>query len=136
MLRVVIDTNVWISGLIKSGPPAKIVSLFAAGVFRVCCSKETMDELAVVLKRPKLADRIDLLDAELLIDLLNSSALLVNTETVQSIVRDPKDQIYLACSDAANADVLVTGDKDLLVLNSYGRTRIMAPAEFCSLFAE
>jgi len=49
------------------------------------------------------------------------------------VCRDPKDDMFLECADLAKADFLISGDKDLLVLGSYKRTRIVSPAEYVRL---
>ncbi len=49
------------------------------------------------------------------------------------ICRDPHDDMLLECAEVAAADLLITGDKDLLVLDSYKQTRIVTPAEYLSL---
>lgn len=134
MLKAVVDANVWISGLIVSqGQPAKVIDLFQAGAFAVCCSTDLLDELQEVLKRPRIAARIDETDAAQLIELIRSQVIIALVEAVSAVSRDPKDDVYLACAAAVDADVLITGDQDLLVLKSHGRTRILTPAEFLSI---
>lgn len=86
-----------------------------------------------MLARPKIASRIDQQDAEQLIELLKARAIFVLTETIPAVSRDPKDDVYLACAAAGDADILITGDQDLLVLKVHGRTRILTPAEFLDL---
>ncbi len=131
MLKAVVDANVWISGLIVSqGQPGKVIDLFRAGAFAVCFSVDLLDELQEVLKRPKIAARIDELDGAQLIELIKSQAIVALVEAVPAVSRDPKDDAYLACAAAVDADVLITGDQDLLVLKTHGRTRILTPAEF------
>ena len=78
----------------------------------------------------KIAARIAASDSQELIQLLKAQALFVLPETVPAISRDPKDDVFLACALAADADVLITGDQDLLVLKLHGRTRILTAAEF------
>lgn len=134
MLKAVVDANVWVSGLIISqGRPAKVIDLFRTGAFVVCCSAELLNELQDVLARPKIAARINQPDAQQLIELLKGRAIFVLTETVPAVSRDPDDDVYLSCAAAADADVLISGDQDLLVLKIHGRTRILTPKEFVDL---
>jgi putative PIN family toxin of toxin-antitoxin system len=87
-----------------------------------------------VLARPKFAARKNKSDAEELIALLKARAIFVISDSVSAIIsRDPKDDVYLACSATGDADVLITGDQDLLVLKTHGRTRILTPAQFLYL---
>ncbi|MBX9691517.1 MAG: putative toxin-antitoxin system toxin component, PIN family [Cyanobacteria bacterium] len=134
MLKVVVDANVWISGLIVSqGQPAKVIDLFRAGAFVVCISADLLDELQEVLKRPRIAARIDETDGDQLIELIKSQSIVALVEAVPTVSRDPKDDVYLACAAAVDADVLITGDQDLLVLKTHGRTRILTPGEFLTI---
>lgn len=135
MLKVVIDANVWISGLLISQGrlPAKVIDLFRSGAFTVCCSVQLLRELQDVLARPKIVKRINNADAEQLIQLLKVRANFAISSTVVAVSRDPKDDIYLACAIACDADLLITGDQDLLVLEVHGRTRILTPAQFLDL---
>jgi hypothetical protein len=57
----------------------------------------------------------------------------VLTDVVPAVSRDPHDDVYLTCARAGDADVLITGDQDLLVLQVHGRTRILTPAQFLGL---
>lgn len=134
MLKVVIDANVWISGLINTqGRAGNLVKLFRADAFAVCCSLDLLQELQDVLARRKIAARIDQTDADELIKLLKARAIFVMSDSVSVVSRDPKDDVYLACAAAGDADVLITGDQDLLVLKAHGRTRILTPAQFLDL---
>jgi len=64
---------------------------------------------------------------------LKKGAILVRLRHNVHICRDPKDDMFLECAALAGADVLVTGDKDLLSLGSYGAARIITPLEYVEL---
>jgi len=134
VLTTVVDANVWISGLISSqGNPARIIDLFKAGAFAVCCSVDLLEELQEVLRRPRISARIDDGDAAELVELIRARAMFALVESSPPMSRDPKDDVYLSCAAAVDADVLITGDQDLLVLRNHGRTRILTPAEFLAI---
>lgn len=138
-MRLVLDTNVLVSGLLfAGGPPSRLVKAWRAGAFDLVISDFVIDELtrtwAHLAPRLKaspddLADFIDTIGvrAELLrID----AALLVQAGTAG--LRDPNDLPVLALLIGSGADHLVTGDKDLLALA--GIYPILTPADFVDRF--
>ncbi len=120
MMRVVIDTNVMLSGLIKPGSvPGRILRAWRDGSFRLVLSEFLLEEIAVALARPKIqalvpwpAPQIDrfVLELRAFCDVVEPAVLDFDYP------RDPDDIPVLATLIASGADVLVTGDRDLLVL--------------------
>jgi uncharacterized protein len=99
-----------------------------AGHFEIVTSPALLDELRRVLAYPKLQAVIG--DADELIKLLALAAIVVTpTETVE-LVRDPDDNRLIEAALAASADVIVTGDQDLLTLGHVGQISILTPREF------
>lgn len=138
-MRLVLDTNVLISGLLyPGGPPSRLVKAWRAGAFDLVISDFVIDELtriwAHLASRLKaspndLADFIDTIGvrAELLrID----AAMLAQASTAG--LSDPDDLPVLALLIGSGADYLITGDKDLLALA--GAHPILAPAGFVDRF--
>jgi len=128
-LRVVLDTNVLVSGLAYPGSvPGRIVAVWRQGGLDVALSHYILDELARVLPRlPRLGmTPVEIRD---LVDSLMFLVDIVEPEGTQAAdLRDPADQPVLLTLLAAKADYLITGDKDLLALaNQYP---IVTPAEF------
>ncbi len=128
-LRVVLDTNVLVSGLAyPASIPGHIVSSWRHGGLDVVLSRFILDEIAHVL--PRLS-RIQLSSSEIrdLVDSLMFLADIVESDAEQDpSLRDPADQQVLGTLRASRADYLITGDKDLLVLA--GRYPIVTPAIF------
>jgi putative PIN family toxin of toxin-antitoxin system len=128
-LRVVLDTNVLVSGLAYPGSiPGHIVGVWRQGGMDVVLSRYILDEIAKVL--PRLS-RIQLNDSEIrdLVDSLMFLADIVEPDAEQEpTLRDPADQQVLGTLRASRADYLITGDRDLLVLT--GKYPIVTPAEF------
>jgi putative PIN family toxin of toxin-antitoxin system len=128
-LRVVLDTNVLVSGLAYPGSvPGRIVTAWRQGGLEVVPSRYILDELVRVLPR---LPRVQLTTAEIrdLADSFMFLADVVEPRGAEDVdLRDPADQPVLLTLQAAKADYLVTGDKDLLALA--GRYPILAPAEF------
>lgn len=128
-LRVVLDTNVLVSGLAyPSSIPGRIVEAWKHGSLEMAVSRYILDEMARVLPRLK---RIRLTKAEIrdLTDGLMFLAELVEPEkSVKPLLRDPADQAILGTLIAARANYLITGDKDLLAIA--GRYPVVTPAQF------
>ncbi|MFN8657758.1 MAG: putative toxin-antitoxin system toxin component, PIN family [Candidatus Obscuribacterales bacterium] len=133
MLKAVIDTNIWISALLGIGNPKKIKDHLSQEHYQAICSTELVDELLDVLSRPKFAQKITDIDAADLVRLLKRAATFVQPEELAQTSRDPKDDVFLACSIAAGADYLVTGDQDLLSLGEFQGTKIVTAREFLQL---
>jgi len=128
-LRVVLDTNVLVSGLAYPGSvPGRVVTAWRQGGLEVVLSRYILDELVRVLPR---LPRIRMSPAEIrdLADSLIFLADVVEPAGPQDAnFRDPDDQPVLLTLLAAKADYLITGDKDLLALaNQYP---IITPAQF------
>lgn len=128
-LRVVLDTNVLVSGLAyPASIPGRILAAWRQGSLQVVISRYILDELARVL--PRLS-RLGLQEREIR-DLVDSFVFLADVVEPQAIVeaepRDPADLQILGIMHAGRADYLITGDKDLLVLA--GRYPILTPSAF------
>ena len=128
-LRVVLDTNVLVSGLAYPGSvPGRIVTAWRQGGVEVALSRYILDELTRVLPR---LPRVDLTPAQVrdMADSLMFLADIVEPEDGhEAALRDPADQPVLQTLIAAKADYLVTGDKDLLALAD--RYAVVTPAAF------
>jgi putative PIN family toxin of toxin-antitoxin system len=127
-LRVVLDTNVLVSGLAYPGSvPGRIANAWRQGGLGVVLSHHILNEMVRVLPR---LPRVHLTPAEIrdLADSFMFQADIVEPEGAQDASRDPADQPVLLTLVAAKVDYLVTGDKDLLALA--GQYPIITPAEF------
>lgn len=140
-MRVVLNTNVWISGLaFPQSRPGIIIRAWRFGSFEIGISEYILDEMQRVL--PRLAHRHHL-DAAQIEDLIDTIAILADyrnptPESLQQAhqilhARDPNDTPILALllDTSVVTDVLITGDQDLL---SLGYTNILNPAAFCQQF--
>jgi uncharacterized protein len=116
-LRVVLDVNVLISALLsRAGAPGRLIALWLEGAFELVVSEELLTELGRALAYPKLREHISPEDAADFIALLRSTAsILAGAERSDPVSRDPGDD-YLIELARASASVLVSGDRDLLVL--------------------
>lgn len=140
-IKAVVDTNVLISGLISSkGTPSKLLNAWNNKLFTLVISPELVQELEIVLQRPKLAKyAISLQEIEGLITSFKKQQIVVSPHANISFhVRDPKDEMIVTCA-LRNADYLVTGDKDLLDLRNSPQIRplvIVTAEEFLKLLEQ
>ena len=132
-LRVVLDTNVIISGLINpKGSPGNILKALKAHRFILITSQPINEEVFEVMGRPRLRDKYGL--EEHLFDvafILWKEAEIIRDLPLANASRDPHDNKFLAAASGGLAHYLVTGDiKDLLSLREYHGTRIVTPGQF------
>lgn len=127
--RVIIDTNLWISFLISNN----YTELDEILIQRKCVlifGDELLEEFLTVIKRPKFKNYFSLEDTINLIDTIQNYAEFVEVKSQVNICRDSKDNFLLALAEDSNADFLITGDNDLLVLKKYGSTTIITITDF------
>lgn len=131
ILRVVLDTNVLVSGIGWSGPSARIIDSVVVGRCTLVCSRLLLDELQRVLKYPKLAAVFP--DPDATVRLVADMAEISYPDRSVQAVADEDDNRVLEAAVAAAADYIVTGNADLLALRNVEGIGIVAPAEFASL---
>lgn len=129
-LRLVIDTNVLISGLLTPKSTPQQVYDYAIAHTTLLLSAATLSEIEQVLTRPKFDRYISLEKRLRFIVSLVARAEYVNISETVELCRDPKDNHLLKLAASGSATHLITGDRDLLVLNSFRQTVIQQPAEF------
>ena len=136
-MKVVIDTNVWLSALLWGGQPNLIIQLIEQKQIQAISSENILTELTDILQKPKLQKRLDRLiitaDAVVIIA-KRLMTLVVIEEVIIPELRDPKDQMVLATAISGNAKIVISGDKDLLVLHPYGNISILLPQEFLARY--
>jgi putative PIN family toxin of toxin-antitoxin system len=125
---LVIDSNVWISALVFGGEPRKIFeSILERGDYLVV-SAELISEIKRILSR-KFSDTIA--DFELLLIELRQFIVTIPLGSITiEVCRDPDDNKILETAVLGNAVNIITGDKDLLVLNAYEAIKIYRPTEW------
>jgi len=129
-IRVVIDTNVFISAILFSGVPGKLIPLWKTGPIRPLASKEIIDEYIKVLAYPKF----ELSEAEINYILYNEILPyfdIINIEHSPMIIKDdPSDDKFIHCAKTGKVGIIITGDQHLLNLKSYQKIKILTPAKF------
>jgi uncharacterized protein len=126
--KVVIDANVWISGLIFGGKPEKVLQLFIDGLINVVMSEELLSELRRKISQrfPLYVPKLTLLEAS-----IREQALFVPLGSLSIIVsRDKNDDMVIETAVIGGASYIVSGDKDLLAIGRYKNIAIIKPADF------
>ena len=128
-LKVIIDTNLWISFLIGK----KLVSLkplLVNEIIQPVLTHQLIEEITLVTERPKLRKYFSSDKVQELLNLLDIIGLFIETTSVVTICRDPKDNFLLALAIDSHADSLLTGDSDLLIIQRFHQTKIVTYQQF------
>lgn len=132
-MRLVLDTNLLVSGLIAAGLPRRLVDGAKAGEFELCTSEVLLAELLDVLSREKFSARLNQagLTPQGIVDDLRRLAIVVSPADAQRVVAtDPDDDHVIAAAITGKADLIASGDKrDLLPLGSFQGIAILTARE-------
>lgn len=129
MIRVVVDTNIFISSFF-GGNPRKIIDLWISGQITLCLSRPIIDEYVNVLGRMELQDEREL--AELLDIFAHGFHVLFTAKTpnLKIVEKDPADDKFIECAVALNSKFIVSGDKALREIENYVGIKILSPKQF------
>jgi len=128
-LRVIVDTNCWISFLIGRRL-SRLVDLLSNERIQLVLCNELLEEIRDVTSRPKFKKYFPKEDVESLIEFMQIIGDVFSPKQQITLCRDEADDYLLALAIEAKADYLVTGDQDLLVLQEVGTCRIVDAATF------
>ena len=128
--RIVADTNVIVSRLLLPGSVAgrAVCRALERGV--ILLSEETLNELAEVLGRPKFDRYVTVSDRQQFLRLLGRVAEFAIVTSKLGACRDPKDDKFLELAIDGRADLILTGDRDLLALHPFEKIAILSPADY------
>jgi putative PIN family toxin of toxin-antitoxin system len=131
--RIVIDTNVYVSRLLRetSVPGRAVGRAWREAITLV--SSDTLDELREVLRRQKLARYFQPAKLDPFLAQVLELALYVRNPPSIRACRDPRDNKFLEVAVHGQADLILTGDRDLLDLNPFRRIAILTPAEYLEM---
>ncbi len=135
MIKVLIDTNVYISAIAFGGTSRQVINAVISGEIVNYISNEILDELTDVLKRPKFAYEKNVIRS-IISEIEQISKLFNDYPEIDLVKQDSKDNHVLSCALQAKVDYLVTGDRDLLTLNPHGNLKMLSPSEFLVVLQE
>ena len=127
--KIIIDTNLWISFLIKSDFSI-LDSKINAGTIKLIFSADSIKEFLTVANRPKFRKYFEKSDISHLLELFEVYGEIVFVKSKIDICRDPKDNFLLSLARDSKADYLITMDNDLLVLKKFGGTEIITMMDY------
>jgi putative PIN family toxin of toxin-antitoxin system len=134
-MRIVLDTNVLISGIYFSGLPGKILQAWRSRKLQLLVSVEILEEYLSVAER--LSSRYGDVEYEGILGLIVQNAELVQTTDLpEPVCEDLDDDKFLACALASNTNIIVSGDSDLLKVSGYTDIRVLTPKGFISEFLD
>ncbi|MDR1339135.1 MAG: putative toxin-antitoxin system toxin component, PIN family [Prevotellaceae bacterium] len=128
-MKVIFDTNVWISFLI--GKRLSFIKEYIADArITIIITGQLIEEIKEVTQRKQLRKYFPQEKVWELLNFLDTIAKKIEIKPTHFMSRDPKDNFLLDLTDASSADYLITGDKDLLSLNPFKTAKILTPADF------
>ncbi len=131
-MRLVLDTNVLVSAFLWQGTPGRLIELATEQEVELFTSRALLDELAATLVKKKLAKPVlatGLSAEQMLRNYRRLATRVTARQLTQPASRDADDDHVLACALAARADLIVSGDDDLLALGSFEGMPIATPAQ-------
>ena len=131
--KVIVDTNIWISFLIGKNLKGLQEYIDSQTIIIITCN-EQIQELTEVFKKPKIKKYFSPEQIGEFFDLLGESSVNVIIKTKTELCRDLKDNYLLSLAIDSNADFLITGDNDLLILTSVENTKIIKFIDFEKIF--
>jgi len=131
-MKLVLDTNVLVSAFLWQGIPSRLIELATEQEIKLVTSRALLEELAAVLQRRKLAKKVQatgLTPLQMLRNYQRLAQRVAARKLQQPVSRDADDDAVLALAIAANVDLIVSGDADLLDLRAHQDIPILTPAE-------
>ena len=128
-LKLIIDTNLWVSFIISNKQNMLDPFLFNEEARLLFCT-ELITEIQQTIAKPRLKKYFTTNALEVMLSTFEPFIDLIKVESIVTICRDPNDNFLLALAKDGNADYLLTGDKALLELKRFGKTKIKTITSF------
>jgi putative PIN family toxin of toxin-antitoxin system len=127
-MKVVLDANLFISAFFWKGNPKRVIDRASERLDELFISVEILDEIKDVINRPKF--KADRKETENYISGIKKIAILISPYEHIDLSRDKKDNKYIDCAVAADADFIVSGDVHLLELKEHGKIKILKAKDY------
>lgn len=128
-MRVILDTNVFVSGVFFTGPPYQILKAWHDGKLKLVISPEIFEEYQRV--GAALAEQFPLIDLRRILELVTIKVEMVHAKSLsEPVCVDPDDDKFLACALASKSRMVVSGDKHLLNVSGFRAIRVLKPRGF------
>lgn len=135
-IKIVVDTNLWISFLMSLPTERRLKRLLLSGKIVFLFSRTLFNELETTAKRCKFRRYFEASHVDDLLQMLIEIVEIVDVHSAVGICRDPKDNFLLALAKDGSADYLITGDSDLLTLETLEKTKIVTLSAFEKMLCE
>ncbi len=134
MIRVVLDTNEYVSALIQpASVPAEILQAWRNGQILLITSPQILEEIERVIHYPRIQKKYHLTESDIrdFLSLIAKETFTTHDEIKVDVIKeDPTDNKFLACALEGDADYLISGDRHLLQCKAYHGIKILRPREF------
>lgn len=128
-MRVILDTNVFISGIFFTGPPYQILKAWHDGKLKLVISPDIIEEYQRV--GTALAKKFPSIDLRQILELVTIKAEMVHDHCLpEPVCVDPDDDKFLACALESKSKIIVSGDKHLLDVSGFREIRVLKPRKF------
>lgn len=134
-MRIILDTNVVISGIFFAGPPYQILKSWREGKLHLLISEEILAEYRRVGET--LALQFPSIDLLPILDMLRANAEVLSVKCLsEPVCDDPDDDKFLACALAGECKLIVSGDKHLLKVSGFRSIKVLKPREFVNCYLD
>ena len=128
-MKIVLDTNVFISGVFFTGPPHQILKTWRDGKFEILISKEILEEYKRVGE--SLSIQFPQVTLTPILKFFAIRAELIDAQPLSGpVCEDPDDDKFFACAIAGKSKLIISGDKHLLKVSGYQGIKVLKPKEF------
>ncbi len=132
-MRIILDTNVLVSGIFFSGPPSRILDAWRDKKLQLVISTDILAEyqrVAVIL-----GEKYSQVDLRPVLDLLTvNSDIIMAPPLLENVTADPDDNMFIACAMASDTKLIVSGDKHLLEIDGYEDIKVLKPRQFINAY--
>ena len=133
-MRFVIDTNVWISYFLWKTPLLERLINSTLEYGEIFASEETLEEFFQTIDKEKFKKYLNLNQKEEICSDINQVSNIISIKTKISDCRDQRDNIFLELAYSCFADIIITGDKDLLEFDPWRDIRILTPRQYIEIY--
>ena len=132
-MKVILDTNAFVSGVFFSGPPYRILEAWRKGEFELIMSSDILDEYRRVAT--VLAEQFPPVDLQRILEFVEKEATFFDAPALpEQLCDDPDDDKFLACALASDSKTIVSGDKHLLRVSGYRGIQVHKPKAFIDAY--
>lgn len=131
--RIVLDTNIFISAILFGGMPEQVLNLARFGLIEIFVSKEILEEIIRILRVKFDWGKNQISEVEAEIEALTRQA--KPEKMIKFVKSDPDDNKFLEVAIGSKSDFIISGDKHLLDLSTYGGVKIVTAREFVEFIA-